>query len=437
MAIRTENLTILFVDIAGFTVTTSRQSRAENAHLLSAFERTLRPMVKAYKGTLVKSIGDAQLLTFRSPTDAMLCAMALQDAMHGYNLAQSEENKIRIRVAASLGEVRVTNKDIFGEPVNVSARIEGITPGDEIYLSEAVYLAMNKAEVPAEEVGFRELSGIAQAIRIYSIPRFATRRLVSEKTPSQETGSAILYPYGGMHQRIALSPYSFQAGWRRSVPKLLLLGLAGLALGLALTWLSSQPATTPIVAQPAATTSPQASATTPAAPVPDKATSASKAASGMANLGAKASGSTVPSQPLAAPDSPLVPGSTIPTPLPATAATAKIGGAPTAPAKPSVAKPKIAPSKTTISESPTPPASNRATSNESPVAASHWNITSAKQAYRAGRLTKAGYRDVARQLEVEYDNKIRQLKLNYRAGNITRDEYEQRVLAAKLAYKGG
>ena len=68
----------------------------------------------------IKSIGDAYLITFLSPTDAMLCSMALQDAMHGHNLNVTEEEKIHIRVAANLGEVRVAKNDIFGEPVNSS-----------------------------------------------------------------------------------------------------------------------------------------------------------------------------------------------------------------------------------------------------------------------------------------------------------------------------
>lgn len=209
MDIKTENLTILFVDIAGFTATTSRQSRAENAHLLQTFDGTLLPLIKRFKGIVVKSIGDALLITLRSPTDAMLCAMALQDAMHEHNLNAPEEKRIHIRVAANLGEVRVTRNDIFGEPVNVASRIEGIAPADEIYLSEAVYMAMNKAEVPAQEVGFKELKGLPQAIRIYSIPRFATPRLIPESVAaSGEQGSELMFPYGGMHHRMPQSSSS-------------------------------------------------------------------------------------------------------------------------------------------------------------------------------------------------------------------------------------
>jgi len=209
MDIKTENLTILFVDIAGFTATTSRQSRAENAHLLQTFDSTLLPLIKRFKGIVVKSIGDALLITFRSPTDAMICSMALQDAMHEYNLNAPEEKRIQIRVAANLGEVRVTKNDIFGEPVNVASRIEGVAPADEIYLSEAVYMAMNKAEVPAQEVGYKELKGIPQAIRLYNIPRFATPRLIPERVAtSGEQGSEILFPYGGMHHRMPQSSSS-------------------------------------------------------------------------------------------------------------------------------------------------------------------------------------------------------------------------------------
>jgi len=209
MDIKTENLTILFVDIAGFTATTSRQSRAENAHLLQTFDTTLLPLIKRFKGIVVKSIGDALLITFRSPTDAMLCSMALQDAMHEYNLNAPEDKRIHIRVAANLGEVRVTRNDIFGEPVNVASRIEGVAPADEIYLSEAVYMAMNKAEVPAQEVGYKELKGIPQAIRLYSIPRFATPRLVPQSVAaSGEKGSELMFPYGGMHHRMPQSSSS-------------------------------------------------------------------------------------------------------------------------------------------------------------------------------------------------------------------------------------
>lgn len=165
----TENLTILFVDIAGFTATTNRQSRRQNASLLQNFESLLKPQIKRFSGQLVKSIGDALLLTFRSPTDAMLCACRMQDRLALHHQQHPEEQPIVVRIAAHLGEVRTARHDIFGEAVNLASRIEAVTPPGEIYLSEAVFLAMNKTEVQVTEVGLFQLEGFNHALHLYQV----------------------------------------------------------------------------------------------------------------------------------------------------------------------------------------------------------------------------------------------------------------------------
>lgn len=199
MGLKTENLAIVLTDIVGYTKTTAQQSRQENEHLLDTHNQILLPIIKKFKGRLVKSIGDALLLVFRSPTDAMLCSMAMQDALYEYNRDIPDQKQIHIRVAASLGEVRITRNDIFGEPVNTTSRIEGVTPTDEIYFSEAIYMAMNKAEVPCKEVGWKELKGISEPIRLFNIPRFSTPRLIPEDVMSSSDISDLVYPHGGAH----------------------------------------------------------------------------------------------------------------------------------------------------------------------------------------------------------------------------------------------
>lgn len=165
----TENLTILFVDIAGFTATTNRQSRRQNASLLQNFESLLKPQIKRFSGQLVKSIGDALLLTFRSPTDAMLCACRMQDRLALHHQQHPDEQPIVIRIAAHLGEVRTARHDIFGEAVNLASRIEAVTPPGEIYLSEAVFLAMNKTEVPVYSAGQFQLDGFDHPLHLYMV----------------------------------------------------------------------------------------------------------------------------------------------------------------------------------------------------------------------------------------------------------------------------
>lgn len=172
---RTQNLAVMFTDIQGFTERTHRQTRDENARLLAAHDALLLPVVKGFGGRKVKSIGDAWLVVFDSPTNSLLCGMAVQDRLWDYNRRLPEGDRIRVRIAVNLGEVRVARSlsgtDVYGDPVNVASRVEGEAEVGEVWFTEAVYLAMNRAEVPVEEVGRRTLKGVAEPVRLYRAAR--------------------------------------------------------------------------------------------------------------------------------------------------------------------------------------------------------------------------------------------------------------------------
>jgi len=167
----TENLAIMLTDIVGFTEKTSRQTREENARMLAEHDRLLLPVIRAFRGRKIKSIGDALLVTFKSPTDSILCGMAIQDQLARRNGSVSDEQRIVVRVAINIGEVRVEHGDVFGDPVNIVSRVQRETPPGEVWLTEAAYLSMNKSEVPSEEVGTRTLKGIPDPIQLYRVPR--------------------------------------------------------------------------------------------------------------------------------------------------------------------------------------------------------------------------------------------------------------------------
>ncbi len=168
---RTANLAIVFTDIKGFTERTSRQTLEQNEKLLATHNALLTPVFRAFNGRIVKSIGDAFLVTFESPTNAVLAAVAAQDKLWEHNRGVTQkDDRIDVRIAINVGEVRVEGGDVFGEPVNITARIEGIAEAGQVYFTEAVYLAMNKAELPAEEVGQFELKGIPGKVRVYRVP---------------------------------------------------------------------------------------------------------------------------------------------------------------------------------------------------------------------------------------------------------------------------
>ena len=162
-------LSVMFTDIEGFTARTAQQSRDELSSLLDKHSKLLKPYFGRFGGKLVKTIGDAFLVTFESPTNAVLCGLAIQDALQKWNSKRSKEEQIMVRVAISSGEVVIKEKDVFGEAVNTASRLEGITNAGEIYFTESVYLAMNKKEVPTSEIGVRRFKGISEPIKIYRV----------------------------------------------------------------------------------------------------------------------------------------------------------------------------------------------------------------------------------------------------------------------------
>ncbi|MBI5239965.1 MAG: RDD family protein [Elusimicrobia bacterium] len=167
----TRNLTILLTDIKGFTDKTSHKSRAEIQQMLDKHKELVLPVLEAKGGKLVKTIGDAFLMTFESPTDAVLAGVQAQEALRQHNCDKEHADRIEIRIAINQGEVNLSDNDVFGEPVNITARIEAIAEAGEVFFTDAVYLAMNKKEVPSSEVGLLQLKGIPEKVRVYKVKR--------------------------------------------------------------------------------------------------------------------------------------------------------------------------------------------------------------------------------------------------------------------------
>lgn len=202
---RSENLTVLITDIAGFTEKLASSTREDTRAMLKLHNRLLKRTVAFYGGQYIKSTGDGMLAVFRGTTNAVQCGMAIQDTIAEYNQARPADDPLRVRVVLHLGEVDWTSRnDIAGEAVNITARMESITPAEEIYISGTVYQAMNKAEVPSEFVENATLKGISEAVAIYRVPRGQTR-LVATGEPLDPGDGLSALPYGGMPRPSAIS----------------------------------------------------------------------------------------------------------------------------------------------------------------------------------------------------------------------------------------
>src|SRR6476646_8671578 len=112
--------------------------------MLDRHKEIVLPVLGSSGGKLVKTIGDAFLMVFESPTDAVLAGVAVQDALAQHKEGKTEPDRVEVRIAINTGEVNLADNDIFGEPVNITARIEGVAQAGEVFFTEAVYLAMNK-----------------------------------------------------------------------------------------------------------------------------------------------------------------------------------------------------------------------------------------------------------------------------------------------------
>ena len=158
---KTRNLAIVFAGFCGFAERVGVQTWEESQQMLRLGEALLTPAFRKFRGKRVKQMGATFLYAFASPTDAVLASAALQDRAIQLGLAA--------RIGIHLGEVRLQRGDVFGEPVNIAARIESGASAGEVLFGESVWLSMNRAEVRAEDVGERELKGVPERVRLFKL----------------------------------------------------------------------------------------------------------------------------------------------------------------------------------------------------------------------------------------------------------------------------
>ena len=134
------------------TLTALRRLRAE----------LFGPAVAGHRGTLVKSMGDGWIVTFASAVDAVTCAMRLQDKM-------ADEPKIKLRIGIHIGDIAVEDEDVFGEGVNVAARLEALTQPGGLTISDAVFGTLDGTLRPAfDDAGEQSLKNIDRPLRVWS-----------------------------------------------------------------------------------------------------------------------------------------------------------------------------------------------------------------------------------------------------------------------------
>src|ERR1041385_723413 len=162
--------TILAADVVGY----SRLMTIDEAGTLAALKSLRRsivdPKIAEHRGRIVKLTGDGMLVEFPSVVSAVACAADIQHGMRTRNAGMSEGGRIEFRIGINLGDVIVEGGDIFGDGVNVAARLESIAPVGGIAVSQSVRDHVGKRlDLAFEDMGERRLKNIEAPIRVYSI----------------------------------------------------------------------------------------------------------------------------------------------------------------------------------------------------------------------------------------------------------------------------
>ena len=181
-------------DICGFTAQVESLSESELSSLLERHKAFISGIVAKHTGSIIKGEGDSFFIVFPSVTAAALAAVEMQQELRYIQAGRSDAERLAIRVAITLGDVLHQDQDIFGDAVNLAARIEAVTPRDEIYLSHAAWLALNKAEVETSYVNEFALKGIKELVRIYKIEqRYKTRVIKDQVIVMTDVGGFTRY----------------------------------------------------------------------------------------------------------------------------------------------------------------------------------------------------------------------------------------------------
>src|SRR5579872_4609065 len=153
---------IMAADVAGFSAAMERDEEGTFAQVQELRRKVIEPKIEEHTGRLVKTTGDGFLAEFASPIAAMRCALAIQSEL--------SSNPLKLRIGVNLGDVIVEeNGDVYGEGVNVAARLEALADPGGVLVSGKVYSEVEgKIEAAFEDRGEQQVKNLARPVRVYA-----------------------------------------------------------------------------------------------------------------------------------------------------------------------------------------------------------------------------------------------------------------------------
>jgi adenylate cyclase len=201
---------ILAVDVAGY----SRLMGADEEGTLSAMMAVRReigdPKIREHRGRIVKTTGDGLLVEFASVVDAVRCAVEVQREMLARNIYVPAERRLEFRMGINVGDIIIEDGDIFGDGVNIAARLEALAEPGGICISAAAHEQVrDRLDIGFDDMGEQQVKNITRPVRVYSIGSRSSGAPVIETQVVSLTPSVLPLPE---KPSIAVLPFANMSG---------------------------------------------------------------------------------------------------------------------------------------------------------------------------------------------------------------------------------
>src|SRR5277367_5875794 len=195
---------ILAADVAGYSRLMGADEEGTHERLKALRHELIDPKITEHHGRIVKTTGDGMLVEFASVVDAVRCAVEVQQAMPERNTGVAADSRIELRIGINLGDVIVEGDDLYGDGVNIAARIEALADAGGVFVSNTVHdHVRDRLPFLFEDLGEQQVKNIARPVRVYRVHDTAA------KSPSTPTPPVLPLPD---KPSIAVLPFANMSG---------------------------------------------------------------------------------------------------------------------------------------------------------------------------------------------------------------------------------
>ncbi|TNF58345.1 MAG: adenylate/guanylate cyclase domain-containing protein, partial [Rhodobacteraceae bacterium] len=185
---------IMAADVVGYSAMMGRDEQGTLAALRAFRTSDFHPIVTSHGGTVIKSMGDGWLVEFASVVDAVTAAMRLQDTL------ADQRRDLTLRFGVHIGDITRDGEDIFGDGVNIAARLEALARPGQLLISDPAYGSLDGTLSPAfDDLGETRLKNIARPLRVWARMPAAPVAHTPAQTPSDD---------GSGYPRLVIQPFS-------------------------------------------------------------------------------------------------------------------------------------------------------------------------------------------------------------------------------------